>query len=341
MIDTVLEPIKTKMKLSFPIGILSTGIYVPDREVTNDELSETLDTSDEWIISKTGIKARRFVAESEATSDMCIAAAKQAMAKSGISGEAIDAIIIATFTPDQILPATSVIVKEAIGAKRALTIDMNQAACAGGIYGLLVGSHFLQNPMIKKVLVIGAESLSKFTSPKDRTTRVFFGDAAGAVILQQEQGGYDTLSWDMDSELSYKVEIQAGGSRKPTSIHTVENNEHFLKMDGRTVWNKATKHLPKSIKKVIQSMNLTPDEVDHYIIHQANINIIKEMLSKLNQPIDKTTINIDKYGNTGSATVFTVLHQAIENKSISEGDNLVFAGIGAGFIWGALGFQKS
>lgn len=341
MIETTIKQCKQVNTLIRPIGILSSGMYVPKNEVSNNDLSENLDTSDEWIVTRTGIKTRRFVDESEATSDLCIAAAKEAIENASISPEEIDAIIIASFTPDQILPSTSVIVKDALGIKNAITLDLNQAACAGGIYGLFLGTHLLQNPSINNVLVIGAESLSKYTNPLDRTTRVFFGDAAGAIILNYKEDGYNLMSWNLDSELSYKVEIPAGGSRKPTSFRTVDNNEHYIKMDGRTVWEMATKYLPNSIRSVINDMDLSPDDIDHYIIHQANLNIIKEVLKELNQPEYKTTINIDKYGNTGAATVLTVLHQALANNTLSRDESMVIGGIGAGFIWGALGFRKS
>ncbi|MFJ3387272.1 3-oxoacyl-ACP synthase III family protein [Lysinibacillus sp. NPDC086135] len=341
MIETTIKQSKQVNTLIRPIGILSSGMYVPKNEVSNNDLSESLDTSDEWIVTRTGIKTRRFVDESEATSDLCIAAAKEAIENASISPEEIDAIIIASFTPDQILPSTSVIVKDALGIKNAITLDLNQAACAGGIYGLFLGTHLLQNPSINNVLVIGAESLSKYTNPLDRTTRVFFGDAAGAIILNYKEDGYNLMSWNLDSELSYKVEIPAGGSRKPTSFRTVDNNEHYIKMDGRTVWEMATKYLPNSIRSVINDMDLSPDDIDHYIIHQANLNIIKEVLKELNQPEYKTTINIDKYGNTGAATVLTVLHQALANNTLSRDESIVIGGIGAGFIWGALGFRKS
>ncbi|MFJ7913510.1 MULTISPECIES: 3-oxoacyl-ACP synthase III family protein [unclassified Lysinibacillus] len=341
MIETTIKQSKQVNTLIRPIGILSSGMYVPKNEVSNNDLSESLDTSDEWIVTRTGIKTRRFVDESEATSDLCIAAAKEAIENASISPEEIDAIIIASFTPDQILPSTSVIVKDALGIKNAITLDLNQAACAGGIYGLFLGTHLLQNTSINNVLVIGAESLSKYTNPLDRTTRVFFGDAAGAIILNYKEDGYNLMSWNLDSELSYKVEIPAGGSRKPTSFRTVDNNEHYIKMDGRTVWEMATKYLPNSIRSVINDMDLSPDDIDHYIIHQANLNIIKEVLKELNQPEYKTTINIDKYGNTGAATVLTVLHQALANNTLSRDESIVIGGIGAGFIWGALGFRKS
>lgn len=340
MIETTMKQCKQVNTLIRPIGILSSGMYVPKNVVSNNDLSKNLDTSDEWIVTRTGIKTRRFVDESEATSDLCIAAANEAIENASISPEEIDAIIIASFTPDQILPSTSVIVKDALGIKNAITIDLNQAACAGGIYGLFLGTHLLQNPSINNVLVIGAESLSKYTNPLDRTTRVFFGDAAGAIILNYKEDGYNLMSWNLDSELSYKVEIPAGGSRKPTSFRTVDNNEHYIKMDGRTVWEMATKYLPNSIRSVINNMDLSPDDIDHYIIHQANLNIIKEVLKELNQPEYKTTINIDKYGNTGAATVLTVLHQAIANNTLSRDESMVIGSIGAGFIWGALGFRK-
>lgn len=322
--------------LRVPVGILGTGAHVPSRVVTNADLVRTLDTTDEWITSRTGIRERRWLEDGRTTSDMCVAAARQALADSGLDPADLDAVVVATFTFDQPLPSTALIVKEALGADRAFPLDLNQAACAGGAYGMLVAAHLLQNDHIRHVLVIGAECLSRVTDPADRTTRVFFGDAAGAVVMGRTTPGFGLLAWDLDASLSYAVEITSGGASRPVTPATAAEGGQYLRMDGRTVWVEATKRLPESIRTTLQRAGLEPQDVQHYMLHQANLNIVHEVMDQLGVDRSRAGITVDRYGNTGAATVFTVLHQARERGRIVPGDLVLVSGIGAGFIWGTL-----
>ncbi|GAA3567185.1 ketoacyl-ACP synthase III [Amycolatopsis ultiminotia] len=322
--------------LRVPVGILGTGLAVPSTVVTNDDLAQTLDTDDEWIVARTGIRQRRFLEDGRAVSDLCVEAAVQALADSGTRPEELDAIVLATITPDQPLPSTALIVKEALGAHQAIPLDLNQAACAGGVLGFLLGAHLLQNRLLGRVLVIGAEALSRLTDPADRTTRVFFGDAAGAAVLGPTEAGYGLLSWDTGSLLSHSVEVRAGGSATPTTAETAEAGGHFLRMDGRVVWQQATEKLPGSILAAVRRAGLAVADVRHFVLHQANRNIINYVMDQLDVGLERAGVTIDTLGNTGAATVFTVLHGARERGEVARGEHLVIAGIGAGFLWGSL-----
>jgi 3-oxoacyl-[acyl-carrier-protein] synthase-3 len=319
-----------------PVGIWGVGVHAPPPVVTNADLVATLDTSDEWIRSRTGIRERRWLERDRQTSDMCVAAAREALDSAGVAAADLDAIVLATFTYDQPLPSTALIVKEALGADRALPLDLNQAACAGGVYGLLVAAHLLQGDAFRRVLVIGAESLSRVTDPADRGTRVFFGDAAGAAVLGRTEPGAGLLSWDVGSALSYAVEIPAGGTRRPTDADTVAGREHFLKMDGREVWRQATRHLPATIARSVARAGLDLSDVDHVFVHQANLNIVREVVAALGVPPERARTTVERLGNTGAATVFTVLHDAMSRGAVRPGDVMVLAAIGAGFLWGSV-----
>ncbi len=322
--------------LRIPVGILGTAVYLPKTVVTNDDLAQHLDTSDEWIQERTGIRERRFLEPGLTTSDMCVSAAQRALASAQADPSDIDAIVVATFTYDQPLPSTALIVKDALGAHRAIPIDISQAACAGGVLGIFIGSHLLQNAGLRQVLVIGAECLSRVTDPLDRTTRVFFGDAAGAVVLGAVASGYGLLSWDIGSSLSYGVQIPAGGATLPASATTVAEGRHYLHMDGRLVWDMATEVLPASIAAAVALAGAGLDDIRHYIIHQANRNIIAKAMEALGVPLERAPITVDRLGNTGAATVFTALHQITSRQALHHDDLLVISGIGAGFLWGSL-----
>ncbi len=322
--------------LRVPVGIHGSAVYLPETVVTNDDVARDLDTNDEWIRQRTGITERRFLESGLTTSDMCISAGRDALAAANVVAEDLDAIVVATFTYDQPLPSTALVVKEALGAHRAIPIDLNQAACAGGVLGIFLGSHLLQNTSLKHVLVVGAECLSRVTDPTDRTTRVFFGDAAGAVVLGEVAPGYGVLSWDIGSALSYGVQIPAGGASLPTSPETVRERQHYLQMDGRLVWDMATTFLPSSIKGAAALAGADLQDIRHFLIHQANLNIIHEAMSALGVPLDRAPITVDRFGNTGAATVFTALHQVAARGALHRDDLLVISGIGAGFLWGSL-----
>lgn len=329
---------KSSTGLATPINIQGIGFNVPERVVKNEEIIKGLDTTDEWIQTKTGIKERRFLEESYVTSDLCLDACIEALIDARITAEDVDVIILTTTTPDKSLPSTALTLKEKLGATNAIPLDLNQAACAGGIYSIYLGAHLLQNENTHNVLVVGAEVLSRITDPNDRTTRVFFGDAAGAMVLQKTLNGHGLLSFDLKSDLNNAVEIQGGGTE---AIHSknIEAKNFFLKMNGREVWNVATKQIPSSIENVVNAAGLTIKEIDHFIIHQANINIIKNVLDVLDIPIEKTTMTVQEYGNTGSATIFSSLYKAIKEGKISDNNYIVFSAIGAGFIWGSLCFK--
>lgn len=322
--------------LPVPVGIWGAGCHAPSRVVPNTELVATLDTSDEWIRDRTGIRQRRWLEPERQTSDMCVAAARQALHRAGISGGDLDAIVLATFTFDQPLPSTALLVREAIGAHRALPLDLNQAACAGGVYGLLVGAHLLQSDGFRTVLVIGAESLSRVTDPDDRSTRVFFGDAAGAVVLGRAEPGAGVLSWDFGANLSYAVQIPAGGTRRPAGPETVADRAHYLKMDGREVWREAMAALPRTIRRAVAAAGLELSGVDHFFVHQANLNIVRGVVAELGVAPERAPTSVERLGNTGAATVFTVLEEALTRDAVRPGDVMVLAAIGAGFLWGAL-----
>lgn len=330
-VDTSVTP-----ALRTPVGVLGTGVAVPDLVVTNDDLVRTLDTTDEWIVSRTGIRQRRFLEHGRTTSDLCVEAARRALDRSGVRADELDAIVLSTITPDQPLPSTALVVKERLGAHRALPLDLNQAACAGGVYAILLAAHLLQARPARAVLAIGAEALSRLTDPADRSTRVFFGDAAGAAVLGPTEPGYGVLAWDTDSALSYSVEVPAGGSVLPHDQRTLADRQQYLKMDGKVVWQEATRALPETILRCVAAAGVEVGDIGHFFLHQANRNIITDVMGTLEVPLERAGITVDRLGNTGAATVYTVLDEAMRASRVRRDDLLVVAGIGAGFLWGSI-----
>ncbi|QMU78113.1 ketoacyl-ACP synthase III [Streptacidiphilus sp. PB12-B1b] len=328
--------------LPVPFTVAGTGLHLPPTVVTNHDLTRTLDTTDEWITARTGIRERRRLAPELATSDMCLAAADPALRAAGLDAADLDAVIVATYTYDQPLPSTSLIVKDALGATRAMALDVTQAACASGAHAMLLAAHLLQNPSIRNILVLAADCASRVTRPGDRTTGVFFGDAAAAAVLTAtETPGAGLLSYDLGSQLSYQVQIPAGGSRLPTSADTLATGGHFLAMDGRAVWETATTRLPQSITLAARRAGLDPSDIDHYFLHQANINILDQALKALDAPALRAPITLDTLGNTGAAGMFTALHDAATHGRLRPGDTYVMSAIGAGFHWGTLCLRHS
>ncbi|MFE9253855.1 3-oxoacyl-ACP synthase III family protein [Streptomyces sp. NPDC006879] len=323
--------------LPVPFAVTGTGLYLPPTVVTNGDLTRNLRTTEDWITSRTGIRERRRLAAELATSDMCVAAARPALEAARLRPADLDALIVASYTPDQPLPSTSVIVKDALGATRALALDVAHAACASGVHAVLLAAHLLQNPSVRTVLVIGADCASRVISPTDRTGGVFFGDASAAAVLTRAQTeGTGLLSYDIGSQLSYAVQIPAGGSRRPTTADTVTAGAHYVSMDGPAVWETATTRLPESIANATRQAGLTPAGIDHYFFHQANINILGETLRRLDIPADRAPVTLDRLGNTGAAGMFTALHHASTTGSLRSGDSYLLCAIGAGFHWGTL-----
>ena len=323
--------------LAVPVTVAGTGVYLPETRVTNEEFAQILNTSDEWIVSRIGIRERRMLGPALATSDMCTAAAYRALDAAGLTAREVDLVIVATYTYDQPLPSTALIVKDAIGAHRALPLDVNQAACANGVQAVLLAAHLLQSSAGRVALVVAADCASRLTDPLERTTRVIFGDAAAALVLtRSETSGAGLLGWAFGSELSYGVQIRAGGSRLPTGPGTYRDRLHYLTMNGREVWDTATRCLPDSIVNAVEHAGLALDDIAHFFLHQANLRLLDAVREKLGIPAERAPVTVDRLGNTGSAGVFTALHQSFDQGLVRPGDSYVLAAIGAGFQWGSL-----
>lgn len=318
------------------VGIIGVGSYVPEKVVTNLDLEKIVETSDEWIKTRTGIEERRIVEEGVATSDIAFKAASKAIENAGIKPEEIDLIIVATITPDFSFPATAAIVQDKLGAKNAAAFDL-EAACTGLVYGIVTGSNFIMTGAYKNVLVIGAEVLSKIMDWEDRNTCVLFGDGAAAVVLSEVSKGYGLLSYHLGADGSggHYLDQPGGGSRNPASKETLDNKMHFLKMQGKDVFKFAVNALPDTCMKTLEKQGMDPDDVELFIPHQANFRIIDSAAKKLKQPLSKFYMNLQKYGNTSSASIGIALVEALEKGKIKKGDNIILVGFGAGLTYGS------
>ncbi|NLN41736.1 MAG: ketoacyl-ACP synthase III [Clostridiales bacterium] len=322
------------MRAVFNGGIIGTGSFVPDNIVTNKDLEKIVDTTDEWIVTRTGIKERRIADVTMATSDMATIAAKEALDNAGISAEEIDLIIVATITPDNNMPSTACIVQHNIGAVNAAAFDLS-AACSGFIYGLITANQFIASGIYKNILVIGAESLSKFTNWNDRNTCILFGDGAGAVVLSRVDEGYGLLSQYLGADGSggELLIIEAGGSRRPASIETVEKKLHYLYMDGSEVFKFAVRIMASASEEAVKLAGLSNQDVDFLVPHQANIRIIEAARKRLKLDKKKVYVNLDRFGNMSAASIPVALDEAVRSNIISKGDNVVVVGFGGGLTW--------
>lgn len=323
--------------VEFGVGITGVGSFVPERIMTNSDLEKIVDTSNEWIIDRTGIEERRIAQETIATSDIAAIAAQRAMDAAKVLPEEIDLILVATISPDYIFPSTACMVQKHIGATNAAAFDIN-AGCTGFIYALTTAKGFVKSGIYKKVLVIGAETLSKIVNWKDRNTCVLFGDGAGACIVEPCEDGFGMLAEDLGSDGSKGdvLIVPAGGSRKPTSLETVEEELNFIKMDGREVFKFAVRIMEKASNDVLKKAGLTSKDIDLLVPHQANIRIIDSALKKLDLEKEKVFVNLEKYGNTSAASIPVALDEALEQKRIKKGDNLLLVAFGAGLTWGGV-----
>lgn len=317
------------------VRILGTGSYAPERVVTNDELSKTVDTTDEWIFTRTGIRQRHLAAEGEVSSDMATEAAKRALEMAGKQPEDIDLIIVATVTPDMKLPSTAAFVQAKLGAKKAGAFDL-VAACAGSIYGLNVAEQFVRTGACKCVLVVGVELLSSILDWEDRNTCVLFGDAAGAMVIGPDEAPSVLYSRAyLDGSLTDILKIPGCGGVNPPSHEAIDEKLHFVKMNGREVYKAAVRNLTESIKEALATAELTVDDVTWVTAHQANIRIVETVLDRLGIPREKAILNIQDFGNTSSASVPMTLDQGLRDGRVKSGDLVVMAAIGAGIAWGA------
>lgn len=322
------------MKNDFGVGILGLGTYVPDKILTNKDLEKMVDTSDEWIVERTGIRERRMADENTATSDLATRAAEKALAEANTSPDEIDLIIACTATPDMFFPSVACLVQANLQATKAAAFDL-AAGCSGFMYGVATGSQFIRTGFYKKILVIGAETLTRIMDYTDRNTCVLFGDGAGAVVLGQCEPGYGIIGIDLgaDGAGGDLLKLPAGGSRIPASAETVANRLHYVHMNGNEVFKFAVKVMGETAYKALDDAGLTAADVNLLIPHQANIRIIQSAAKRLKLPMDKVVINVDKYGNTSSASIPLALREAIDAGRVKKGDVIVAVGFGAGLTW--------
>jgi len=317
-------------------AITCVGGYVPDYVMTNKELEKIVDTTDEWITTRTGIKERRILkGEGKATSDMGAEVVKEICTKRGISPEEIDLLLVATVTPDMPFPSTSNIICDKVGAKNAWGYDLS-AACSGFLYALVTGQRFIQSGAYKKVLVVGADKMSSIINYEDRTTCIIFGDGAGGVLLEPTNENVGVIDSVLKSDGSGKeyLNIKAGGSYKPSSYQTIDDKEHFVFQEGRSVFKFAVTNMADVAAEVMDRNNLKGSDVDWLVPHQANLRIIDATRERAGLPEEKVMINIQKYGNTTAGTLPLCLWDW--EKKLKKGDNLLLAAFGGGFTWGSV-----
>lgn len=314
--------------------IIGTGAYAPSKVLTNFDLEKLVDTSDEWIMERTGIRERRIAAEDEATSDLSIKAANNAIKMAGIKPEDIDLIIVGTVTPDMFFPSTASIVQGKIGAKNAVAFDIS-AACSGFIYAMSIADQFIRNGTYKTALIIGAEVLSKMIDWSDRNTCVIFGDGAGAVVLRGDNGKSGILSTHLhtDGSMWDLLYIPGGGSRYPVSHQMIDDKLIYMKMKGNETFKIAVKSLEAVILEAIEHNKIKPSDVNWIIPHQANLRIIQAVVKRLDIPIERVVLNIERYGNTSAASVPIALDEAVRDGRVKKDDVIIFEAFGAGLTW--------
>jgi 3-oxoacyl-[acyl-carrier-protein] synthase-3 len=316
--------------------VLGTGSYTPERVLTNADLEEMVDTSDAWIRQRTGIGTRHLASETEATSDMAVAAARAALAKAGTDPKDLDIIIVATISPDMPMPSCAVVVQAKLGASKAFAFDVS-AACAGSLYGLTIADQFIRSGSAQRILVIGAELLSRLVDWTDRSTCILFGDAAGALVVGPCSDGRGLLSTHLssDGEAAEMLAIRGGGSRYPASQAVLDAKMHKIAMNGRDVYKFAVRVLPDALMRAFDANGVTPADIDHVVCHQANIRIVESVLDRVGIPIERCWINLDRYGNTSSASLPLSLDEASRSGLLKSGDLIAMMAIGAGMAWGS------
>ncbi len=314
--------------------IIGTGSYAPRKVITNHDLEKLVDTSDEWIIERTGIKERRIAEKNETTSDLAYEAANKALKAAKVHAQELDLILAATTTPDTIMPSLGCVLQEKLGAKKAAAFDI-YAACSGFIYGLSVANAFIKSEMYRNILLVGAESLSRFVDWEDRTTCVLFGDGAGAVVLQRHAGKRGVLSTHMhsDGSLGNLLYVPAGGALHPATHETIRKRMHFIKMKGNETFKVAVRALEDVVQEALEYNKIKPEEIDWLVPHQANLRIIQAMAQRLRMPMEKVVVTIHKYGNTSAATIPMALDEAVRDGRIKDNNLLLFEAFGGGLTW--------
>ena len=317
------------------VTITGIGCYAPERVMTNDELAQIVDTSDEWIVERTGIRERRVAAADEALSDLALPAAKDALDQAGVDPADVDLVVVATVTPDMFFPSTGAIIADQLGAKDAAAYDLS-AGCTGFVYAIAQAHGMVSAGLAQHALVVGGDVLSKIVDWQDRSTCVLFGDGAGAVVIERAPaGGFLGFELGADGSGGQQLYMPAGGSRAPASAETVATRQHFAKMNGREVFKFATRVLVDSAEKVLEQSGVPVEDVDLYVPHQANVRIIDHARKKLGIPAERTVVNVDRYGNTSSGSIPLALGEAEAGGRLRAGDLVLMTGMGAGLTWGS------
>jgi len=317
--------------------ITSTAHHVPEKILTNYDIEKMVQTSDEWIQNRTGIKQRHIVSEDEASSDLSTHVANKLLKKRGINPKQIDIIIVGTVTPDHLTPSTAAIVQNNINAQNAWAFDLS-AACSGFLFGLETGSKLIESEKYKTVMVIGVDTMTSILDFKDRETCIIFGDGAGGVILEPSKSDNGIISSILktDGSGASSLNVLAGGSRKPATKETIANREHFIRQDGKKVFKFAVKRMTDVSKELLLKNGLSGNDIKLFIPHQANKRIIDATGERCGIPKDRVLINIDRYGNTTAGTIPIALNEAVENKLINNGDYILLSAFGSGFTWGSI-----
>jgi 3-oxoacyl-[acyl-carrier-protein] synthase III len=317
------------------VSITGIGSHAPARVMKNDELAKMVDTSDEWIVERTGIRERRVAAPDEALSDLSLPAAKDALDQAGLNPSAVDLLIVATVTPDMAFPSTAAILADQLGAKDAAAYDLS-AGCTGFVYALVQAHGMVASGLAEHALVVGGDVLSRIVDWEDRSTCVLFGDGAGAVVLERvRDGGFLGFELGADGSGGPQLYIPAGGSRTPATAESVAARQHYAKMNGREVFKFATRVLVDSAEKVLDECGVAVDEVDVYVPHQANVRIIDHARRKLGIPEERTVVNVDRFGNTSSGSIPLALGDAEADGRLAAGEMVLMTGMGAGLTWGS------
>ena len=318
-------------------SITATAHYVPEKILTNKDIESMVDTSDEWIRSRTGIEKRHIVSSNEASSDLSTCVANQLLKKRGIDASQIDVIIVSTVTPDHLTPSTAAIVQNNINASNAWGFDLS-AACSGFLYGLETGSKLIESKKYKKIIVIGVDTMTSILDFKDRETCIIFGDGAGGVILENAKNNNGIISSILrtDGAGAESLQVLAGGSRKPATNNTIKNREHYIRQDGKKVFKFAVKRMAEVSEKILIDNSLTGDDIDLFIPHQANKRIIDATRQRCGISEDRVFININKYGNTTAGTIPICLNEAVEENRIKKGDYILLSAFGSGYTWGSI-----
>jgi 3-oxoacyl-[acyl-carrier-protein] synthase III len=316
--------------------IIGLGAYVPTRVLTNAELEKMVATSDEWIVQRTGIRERHIVAEDEATSDLALRAAQQAMERAGVEPKEIDFIVVGTTTGDMAFPTTANMLQHRLGCRNAGSFDA-YAACAGSVYSLSIGSQYIQTGKYRTVLCVGAECLSRITDYTDRGTCILLADAAGAAVLRAADDDSGIIDTDLYSDGKYWELLYqpGGGARHPATHETVDQRLHFAKMKGNEVFKVAVRMFGDCAERILARNGVAVGDLALFVPHQANLRIIEAAVRRLGLPMERVLVNVDRYGNTGAASVYVALEEAWTSKRMSAGDLVLLAAFGGGFTWGA------